>query len=132
MDHDHQEEAQETVAESKESNGKGANSEIIRRVKRYSKLRKIEEKLGRARAAIREAGQVHNLTSMHDDPDYVPRGPIYRNPNAFHRYYLLVKLPSFSLFGFSFDLISIVLRILLLSLCFNGSLLNVFLAIVQE
>lgn len=86
LDHYHQEEPQETVHENKESNGKGANSETTNRVKRYSKLRKIEEKLGRARAAIREASRVQNLTSTHDDPDYVPRGPIYRNPNAFHRY----------------------------------------------
>lgn len=103
LDKNEQEGTQETVAESKESNGKSASSGISR-VKKYSKLKKIEEKLGRARAAIREAGRVHNLTSIYDDPDYVPTGPIYRNPNAFHRYkgYITILIPiSPSYFPFS-------------------------------
>ncbi|KAL4017404.1 hypothetical protein IC575_020956 [Cucumis melo] len=81
------EESQKTVAKDKEANGKSATSGISK-TKGYSKLKKLEEKLGRARAAIRKASQLHNLTSIHHDPDYVPTGPIYRNPNAFHRSYL--------------------------------------------
>ncbi|XP_059451250.1 probable glycosyltransferase At5g03795 [Corylus avellana] len=53
-----------------------------------SGLGKIEASLARARLAIKEAGRVQNLTSTYDDPEYVPRGPIYRNANAFHRSYL--------------------------------------------
>ncbi|TQE01651.1 hypothetical protein C1H46_012715 [Malus baccata] len=53
-----------------------------------SQLDKVEASLGRARSAIREAAKVRNKTSTHQDPDYVPRGPIYHNPNAFHRSYL--------------------------------------------
>ncbi|CAL2257449.1 unnamed protein product [Prunus armeniaca] len=53
-----------------------------------SQLEKLEASLGRARSLIREAANVRNKISTHQDPDYVPRGPIYRNPNAFHRSYL--------------------------------------------
>ncbi|KAL6284845.1 hypothetical protein ACE6H2_015774 [Prunus campanulata] len=53
-----------------------------------SQLEKLEASLGRARSSIREAAKVRNKTSTHQDPDYVPRGPIYRNSNAFHRSYL--------------------------------------------
>nr|GEV37926.1 probable glycosyltransferase At5g03795 [Tanacetum cinerariifolium] len=43
----------------------------------------------KVRAAIKEAsGKNINFTSIHDDPDYVPQGPIYRNANAFYRSYL--------------------------------------------
>ncbi|XP_050255434.1 probable glycosyltransferase At5g03795 [Quercus robur] len=56
--------------------------------KRHRKLQKIEASLSKARSAIREAALVRNLTSTHQDPDYVPWGPIYRNANAFHRSYL--------------------------------------------
>ncbi|BAT79148.1 hypothetical protein VIGAN_02197100 [Vigna angularis var. angularis] len=52
------------------------------------KLRRIEEKLAKARYSIREASKIRNLTSTLQDPDYVPQGPIYRNANAFHRSYL--------------------------------------------
>lgn len=55
-------------------------------VKKYNKLERVEASLVRARSSIREAALVRNLTSVHQDPDYVPRGPIYRNANAFHRY----------------------------------------------
>ncbi|OMO75599.1 Exostosin-like protein [Corchorus capsularis] len=57
-------------------------------VKRYSKLEKVEVKLAKARSSIKQAALVRNFTSIHQDPDYVPHGLIYRNPNAFHRSYL--------------------------------------------
>ncbi|KAM2604503.1 hypothetical protein TB2_033402 [Malus domestica] len=57
-------------------------------IKRYSRLEKLEANLAGVRASIREAARVRNLTSTHEDPDYVPHGPIYRNANAFHRSYL--------------------------------------------
>ncbi|XP_031377617.1 probable glycosyltransferase At5g03795 isoform X1 [Punica granatum] len=57
-------------------------------VKSYSRLERLEASLSRARSSIREAAVVRNPTSVHEDPDYVPRGPIYRNPNALHRSYL--------------------------------------------
>ncbi|KAK8658126.1 hypothetical protein V6N13_036338 [Hibiscus sabdariffa] len=57
-------------------------------VKRNSKLERIEANLARVRSFIKEAALVRNLTSIHQDPDYVPQGPIYRNANAFHRSYL--------------------------------------------
>ncbi|KAJ7957117.1 Exostosin-like [Quillaja saponaria] len=56
--------------------------------KRYSKLGRIEANLAKARSTIKEAALVRNLTSTHEDPEYVPQGPIYRNANAFHRSYL--------------------------------------------
>ncbi|XWS75927.1 hypothetical protein CRYUN_Cryun01aG0133500 [Craigia yunnanensis] len=60
-------------------------------VKRNSKLERLEANLARARSSIKEAALVRNLTSIHQDPDYVPHGPIYRNANAFHRSYLEMK-----------------------------------------
>ncbi|KAI4336501.1 hypothetical protein L6164_015022 [Bauhinia variegata] len=66
----------------------GTGDEVIITAHKYSKLKNIEEKLAKARYFIREASKVRNLTSTHQDPDYVPQGPIYRNANAFHRSYL--------------------------------------------
>lgn len=51
-------------------------------VKRYSRLEAI---LAKARSSIREAARNGSMISNHQDPDYVPQGPIYRNTNAFHR-----------------------------------------------
>ncbi|KAK4797228.1 hypothetical protein SAY86_029554 [Trapa natans] len=53
-----------------------------------TRLERLEASLSRARSSIAEAALIRNLTSVHEDPDFVPRGPIYRNPNAFHRSYL--------------------------------------------
>ncbi|KAL8130840.1 putative glycosyltransferase At5g03795 [Apium graveolens] len=68
----------------------GSNDSIIKTkiIRRYSKLEMVEARLLKAREAIKEAARYSNLTSRHEDPDYVPRGPIYRNANAFHRSYL--------------------------------------------
>lgn len=55
----------------------------------YSKLRKIEAKLAKARYSIKEASKIQNLTSTFHDLDYVPQGPIYINANAFHRYFYI-------------------------------------------
>ncbi|XP_012089598.1 probable glycosyltransferase At5g03795 [Jatropha curcas] len=71
----------------KESDEVGANA-TAEVVKRYSKLEKMEANLARVRVSIREAARIRNLTSLHQDEDYVPQGPIYRNANAFHRSYL--------------------------------------------
>ncbi|GLT51118.1 hypothetical protein SLA2020_245520 [Shorea laevis] len=77
---------QSDISKNNESDGK---IEVLSRVvKRYSKLQKVEARLAKARSSIREAALVRNLTSTHQDPDYVPQGPMYRNPNAFHRSYL--------------------------------------------
>lgn len=61
-------------------------------IKRYSRLEKLEASLARARSSIRLAAQVRNLTSIEDDPDYVPQGSIYRNANAFHRSIIYINI----------------------------------------
>ncbi|XP_030441823.1 probable glycosyltransferase At3g07620 [Syzygium oleosum] len=78
----------ETLTEKLEPDEPAAIEEPVRVVKRYSRLERLEAGLSRARSAIREAALIRNLTSVHADADYVPRGPIYRNANAFHRSYL--------------------------------------------
>lgn len=55
-------------------------------IKRFSKLEKLEAGLVKARSAIKEAARNKNNTSIHEDPDYVPQGSVYRNANGFHRY----------------------------------------------
>lgn len=59
---------------------------IVRR--RDIKLERIEHGLAKARAAIREATRNPSGKSLIEDKDYVPQGPMYRNPHAFHRSYL--------------------------------------------
>ncbi|KVI02108.1 Exostosin-like protein [Cynara cardunculus var. scolymus] len=52
------------------------------KMKRDKKLEKVEAELGRARVLISDAGESNHSRSS--DPDYVPRGSIYRNPSMFH------------------------------------------------
>ncbi|KAK7832635.1 putative glycosyltransferase, partial [Quercus suber] len=47
-------------------------------------VKRIEEDLAKARAAIREAIQSRNYTSEKEET-FIPRGSIYRNPYAFHQ-----------------------------------------------
>ncbi|KAK4765894.1 hypothetical protein SAY87_007536 [Trapa incisa] len=54
-------------------------------------LDKVEGILAGARASIREATANTDRSSKLDDPDYIPHGDIYRNPNAFHWSYLLME-----------------------------------------
>ncbi|PON95160.1 Exostosin-like [Trema orientale] len=67
----------------------GEKQERVVKNRHSTRLKNMEANLARVRSSIRAAAaQVQNLTSIHEDPDYVPRGPIYRNANAFHRSYL--------------------------------------------
>lgn len=47
----------------------------------YSRLERLEGNLRRVRATIREARNGNQT----QDSDYVPTGPMYWNPNSFHR-----------------------------------------------
>ncbi|KAJ4979725.1 hypothetical protein NE237_010505 [Protea cynaroides] len=59
---------------------------VTRKVpKEHSRLERLEAGLARARAAIREAAKTWNQTT---DPDYIPQGPMYWKPRAFHRSYM--------------------------------------------
>ncbi|XP_031483660.1 probable glycosyltransferase At5g20260 [Nymphaea colorata] len=51
------------------------------------RLEKIQEGLARSRAAIRRAVLARNYTAQKRQ-SFVPRGPIYRNPYAFHQSYI--------------------------------------------
>ncbi|PIA42313.1 hypothetical protein AQUCO_02000037v1 [Aquilegia coerulea] len=61
-----------------------SNTTYTPRIREKSSLNKLEDGLARARAAIREAIQRRNYTS-HKNGDFIPRGPVYRNPYAFHQ-----------------------------------------------
>lgn len=67
-------------------NGSIDSNDETQTIRIYSRLEKIEARLVKVRQAIKEAVPNRNMTSLHEDPDYVPRGPMYRNANAFHRY----------------------------------------------
>ncbi|KAA8524908.1 hypothetical protein F0562_011331 [Nyssa sinensis] len=45
-------------------------------VKRGTRLERVEAILAKARSAIKEAALIRNMTSTHEDPDYVPQGAI--------------------------------------------------------
>lgn len=47
-------------------------------------LEKIENGLARARAAIRAAARRQSY-KLEGDEIFIPRGPVYRNPYAFHQ-----------------------------------------------
>jgi len=68
------------------SKAKDAISTPRRVRRRDTKLERIEHGLSRARAAILEAIRNPSANSLTEDKDYVPRGPVYRNAYAFHRY----------------------------------------------
>ncbi|KAI5669573.1 hypothetical protein M9H77_19426 [Catharanthus roseus] len=53
-------------------------------VNRSNNISRIENSLGRARAAIRRASQIHKYVSLKNE-SFIPRGLIYRNPYAFHQ-----------------------------------------------
>ncbi|KAL8216835.1 hypothetical protein R6Q57_023672 [Mikania cordata] len=51
------------------------------------KVETQEERLSRARATIRDAGLMrrYKMPWRLRDPSFIPRGPVYRNPYAFHQ-----------------------------------------------
>lgn len=44
-------------------------------------MERLEAKLQQARTAIRDS----QMGNRSQDPDYIPDGPVYLNPKAFHR-----------------------------------------------
>ncbi|XP_044494664.1 probable glycosyltransferase At5g03795 [Mangifera indica] len=78
----------ETIQLGEDQNTLKHNQSVHHVGRRYTNLMKIEASLARARSSIRKAALMGNLTSTLQDPDFVPKGPIYRNANAFYRSYL--------------------------------------------
>lgn len=68
-------------------NGTLPVSSTMRVRKKYSSLVKIEAGLVQARAAIKEGENGNQI----QDSNFVPKGPMYLNATAFHRY--IIKLP---------------------------------------
>ncbi|CAI9766349.1 unnamed protein product [Fraxinus pennsylvanica] len=52
-------------------------------IKKLSNMERLEAKLQQARTTIRDS----HMRNRSQDPDYVPDGPIYLNPKAFHSIY---------------------------------------------
>ncbi|XP_042475475.1 probable glycosyltransferase At5g03795 [Macadamia integrifolia] len=78
---------EETQEHTKASKNESNVSPLITKMpKEYSRLERLEARLARTRAAIREAAWSWNQTVP--DQDYVPQGPMYWKPRAFHRSYL--------------------------------------------
>ncbi|KAG6647426.1 probable glycosyltransferase At5g20260 isoform X1 [Carya illinoinensis] len=63
---------------------KPTNSIARQITEKFSTTERIEQDLGRARAAIRKAIRTLNYTSDKEEI-YVPTGPVYRNAYAFHQ-----------------------------------------------
>jgi hypothetical protein len=72
---------------------------ILYEQKKKNSRDRIEEELGRARAAIRKALRTQNYTSDREEI-YIPRGCMYKNPIAFHQ--LSFDNTSFFFFFFFF------------------------------
>ncbi|XP_078428511.1 putative glycosyltransferase At5g03795 isoform X1 [Wolffia australiana] len=80
-----------TTAPSPAKSPSGSNAE------RDRSLSRLEEKLARARYSIKLASKDQKNSSSLRPDSYVPYGPIYKNPNAFHRSYLEME-KSFRVF----------------------------------
>ncbi|MCL7031982.1 hypothetical protein MKW94_019314 [Papaver nudicaule] len=63
------------------------SSEHTHHREKLTSSEKIEDDLARARNAIQKASRTRNYTSDRAE-DFIPRGPVYRNPYAFHQSYI--------------------------------------------
>ncbi|KAI3829475.1 hypothetical protein L1987_03600 [Smallanthus sonchifolius] len=73
---------------SRSSDSVVADREI--KLKNPSNLGKIEAGLAKSRALIKKSAANQTIDDD-DDPDYVPSGSVYWNPNSFHRSYLVME-----------------------------------------